>query len=443
MLLMIGKTLLRLYDQLAPLELRQAFLAAIDRSLRRSDPFDQLGHSRLERAPRLEAEHALDLGDVGKAVPDVADAILVHDLGGDVLAQQARQHSGYLRDGDRLSAADIEGIPDALVAIEHHRKGLGDVLNVDEVASLLAILEDQRRLIIEQARNENRRHARIGVAQRLARPIGVEQPKRHGWNFEGASDGQEHLLVIALVHRVDRGWLEGLVLARRQWRQLLVAIDEFPMPVGKLFTRAQPWKHRRAAGLAGVRTFSVDRHRRGDHDPLDRVRLARQRLQHDRCGHDIVARVVDDVGHALTDAHRSGQMSQVGYALDALFEHAFVEKIAFDALCARVEIDRPPVVIEFGVAVNLRRQAVEHRHFVSPRQQGIDQVRTDESRATGYQSMLVHSATPRATSTQSRLRTATSSLPRTLRRCPTAAWAGSRTGRPTLWTTNPSPTNAS
>ena len=101
------------------------------------------------------------------------------------------------------------------------------------------------------------------------------------------------------------------------------------MPVGKLFVRAQLRKHRRAAGLAAVRTLAVDRHRRGDRDPLDSVRLARQHLQHDRCGHDVVARIVDDVGHALADAHRSGQMSQVGYALNAFFEHALVEKIAF------------------------------------------------------------------------------------------------------------------
>src|SRR5260370_26869574 len=114
MLLMIGKTRLRLNDQLVLLELRQAFLAAIDRGLRCGDPFDQLGHPGLERAPRLEAEDTPDLGDVGKAMPDIADAIFVYDLRGDVLAQQARQHTGHLGDGDRLSAADVDGIPDTL-----------------------------------------------------------------------------------------------------------------------------------------------------------------------------------------------------------------------------------------------------------------------------------------------------------------------------------------
>ena len=54
-------------------------------------------------------------------------------------------------------------------------------------------------------------------------------------------------------------------------------------------------------------------------------------------------------------------MRQVGDALDALLEHALVEKIAFDALGARVEIDWPALVIEFRVAMNLRGQAVEHR----------------------------------------------------------------------------------
>jgi hypothetical protein len=213
---------------------------------------------------------------------------------------------------------------------------------------------------------------------------------------QGASDGQEHLLVVALVHRVDRGRLEELVLARRQRRQRFVVVDQLPMPTSKLVVGTQPRKHRRAAELTTVRTLAVDRHRRGDRDPSDRMRLARQHFQHNCGGQDIVARIVDDVGHALADAHGSGQMSQVGDTLNAFLEHALVEKIALDARCARVEIDWPPVVIEFRVAVNLRRQAVEHCHLVPALQQGVDQVRSDESRATGHQNMLSHSAAPSA-----------------------------------------------
>src|SRR5882724_9057050 len=73
-----------LNDQFVLLKFRQAFLAAIDWRLRRGDPVDQLGHPRLERAPGLEAEDAPDLADVGKAVPDVADAIFVQDLRSDI-----------------------------------------------------------------------------------------------------------------------------------------------------------------------------------------------------------------------------------------------------------------------------------------------------------------------------------------------------------------------
>src|SRR4029077_1453133 len=139
------------------------------------------------------------------------------------------------RDRDRPSAADIEGIPDALVAIQHYREGFGYVLDVDEVASLFAILEDKWRLIAEQTRNEDRRHARVGIAERLARPIGVEQSKGHGRNLERTADRQEHLLVVALVHRVDGSRLQQLVLGRRQRLQCLVALDELPTPAGELF----------------------------------------------------------------------------------------------------------------------------------------------------------------------------------------------------------------
>ncbi len=87
-------------------------------------------------------------------------------------------------------------------------------------------------------------------------------------------------------------------------------------------------------------------------------------------------------------------MSEVGYALDAFLEHALVEQIALDALRARVEIDRPTVVIDFGVAMNLRRQVVEHRHLVAARQHGVDQVGTDEAGTASDEDMLAHMVAP-------------------------------------------------
>src|SRR4029077_131905 len=84
-------------------------------------------------------------------------------------------------------------------------------------------------------------------------------------------------------------------------------------------------------------------------------------------------------------------MSKVGYALDAPGENAVVEQVALDALGTRIEVDRPTVVSQLRVAVNLRRQVVEHRHLLAARQHGVDQVRTDEAGAASNEDVLAHS----------------------------------------------------
>src|SRR5262249_37631997 len=82
----------------------------------------------------------------------------------------------------------------------------------------------------------------------------------------------------------------------------------------------------------------------------------------------------------------------MGHALDAAGEQPLVEEVTLDAPGAVVEIDRPALVIELAIAMDLRRQVVEHRHLVAARQQGIDQVRTDEARAAGPRCVLAHGA---------------------------------------------------
>ena len=158
--------------------------------------------------------------------------------------------------------------------------------------------------------------------------------------------------MIALVDGVDRGRLQQLVLGRRQRDERLAALDELPAPLGELLVACAAPARPALRRAVGVGALAVDRHRGGDGDPLDRVapRLgaSRQHLEHDRRGHDVVARVVDDVGHALADADRGRQVGEVGHALDARLEHAVVEQVALDAPRARVEVDRPAVVIELA-----------------------------------------------------------------------------------------------
>ena len=87
-------------------------------------------------------------------------------------------------------------------------------------------------------------------------------------------------------------------------------------------------------------------------------------------------------------------MGQVGDAFDALLKYALGEKVALDAPRSPVEVDRPTLVVEFRVAMNLRRQVVEHRHRVTALQHGVDQMRADETGTAGDEDGFVHSAAP-------------------------------------------------
>src|SRR5690606_11222682 len=112
--------------------------------------------------------------------PDVPDAILVEHLRSDVLLQLPRQRGGDIVDGDGASTPHIARLPHGLVAFEHGGEGFGNVENVDEVALLLAVLEHHWRLVVEQTRDEDRGNAGIGIAERLARAIGIEESQGDG-----------------------------------------------------------------------------------------------------------------------------------------------------------------------------------------------------------------------------------------------------------------------
>src|SRR3546814_7992855 len=76
-----------------------------------------------------------------------------------------------------LTRANIEGFACRLRKLQRIGKGAGDIANMDKVAPLLAVLEDHRRLPVEQPGGEYGEDAGIGIGQRLPRPIDVEQPQ--------------------------------------------------------------------------------------------------------------------------------------------------------------------------------------------------------------------------------------------------------------------------
>ena len=73
--------------------------------------------------------------------------------------------------------ADVEHLARRLRVHQRLAEGARHVADVDEVAPLLAILEDHRPLAVGEPRGEDRQHAGIGVGERLAGTVDVEQPQ--------------------------------------------------------------------------------------------------------------------------------------------------------------------------------------------------------------------------------------------------------------------------
>ncbi len=94
--------------------------------------------------------------------------------------------------------------------------GAHDVVHADEVAHLLAVLEDQGSCVVHQARGEDGGDTGVGVRERLAGAVDVEEAQRRDGQAVGAAVDQAELFLIALGKRVDGIDLGGLGLVGRQ-----------------------------------------------------------------------------------------------------------------------------------------------------------------------------------------------------------------------------------
>jgi len=163
------------------------------------EPGRQFGHAVVQRHLGFIAEDAPGLGYVGEAVADVADPVLADDLGGDVVAaHDARQPRGDGLHRLRTSAADVEHLARGLRRLQREAAAASDVVHADEVALLQSILEDLRCAAIEQARSEDRQHARIRIGKRLSRTVGVEETQGNGGDVVCTTRHEAHPFLVEL-----------------------------------------------------------------------------------------------------------------------------------------------------------------------------------------------------------------------------------------------------
>ena len=99
--------------------------------------------------------------------------------------------------------ADVDDLAVGGTALHREEVGADDVVHADEVALLFAILKDERRLVVDHARGEDGGDTGVGVRERLARAVDIEEAKRGDRQIVVAPEDEAELLLIAFGERVD------------------------------------------------------------------------------------------------------------------------------------------------------------------------------------------------------------------------------------------------
>jgi hypothetical protein len=361
------------------------FLHAILRLLLR-DPFGEFGQSLREIAAGRVAKLVPNFRDVGDTVADVAEAGLARDLGLDRLVHGGGDELGDFVDRAILSAADVENGARGSVVLEGEKERLGDVLHMDEVAALSAVLEDHRGLPVVEPRRKNREDARVGVRERLAGAVDVPEPQRHALHPVGRRKRQGQALLDVLGQRVDGGEGRALPLGRRcryEWTPLLV--ERVPGVTHARPRRTHDVLDDAAVGIP-IEALAVDAHRGGDDDALHGIvdQLLEQHL-----GAVVVHRhVAVDGVHALSHAHFGCEMHDLCDAFQGAEQRGLVPHVADDHLHLGIEVIRRGLL-----AVDLLDQAVQDADAVTAIQAHLRNVTPDEAGSTGNEdNILAHQA---------------------------------------------------
>lgn len=100
---------------------------------------------------------------------------------------------------------DVEATSGGGWRLQSETAGTGDIVDADEVPLLLAVFEDQRRPVVQNAGREIAEDARVGVRQRLVRPVSVEETEGDRRDLVRRADDHTEALLVVLGKSVDGG----------------------------------------------------------------------------------------------------------------------------------------------------------------------------------------------------------------------------------------------
>jgi hypothetical protein len=139
----------------------------------------------------------------------------------------------------------------------------------------------------------------------------------------------------------------------------------------------------RAAVVASVSAFTVDRHRRGHHEFLYLWASLDDLFQQNRGAEIVRANVATDLVHRLAHTNFRRLVVNNIYSFERALDQIGVANVTFQKLGVRIE------VLRTSIAVNLFDDGVQNSDTMTLLDQCIDNMRADEAGASRNQ--YVHS----------------------------------------------------
>ena len=193
-------------------------------------------------------------------MPNVSGPVLSNDMRPDTfLSHDPGQILGNRNDGAADAGADIQNTY-CRNCFERENAGFCNVANVNEVAFLTTIFENQRRAIMQEAGSKNRKYAGIGIGESLAWAIDIEKAQGNRGDIISLRRDHAHALLDILAERVNGIERRDLVFGSRHGREgRAVVILQLPCAAPQLVDRPVCRGHDLAA-FPHRKALTIDAH---------------------------------------------------------------------------------------------------------------------------------------------------------------------------------------
>ena len=286
------------------------------------------------------------------------------------------QTLGHLQHRPWRAAADVHRADDRCVSEQRRHVGVGDVADVHEIATLMTVLGDSRRLAALQRAAEDAGDTCVRGVARHPRPVDVVVAQPAGLDVVFSGEGGGEVLLVQLGRCVDVARLQGGVLGDRlgvEHTGTERASGLEPATV-EIVEEARAGAHDAIDGTP-IPTLAVDHHRRREHDAPGEPALVERREADDPA--DVV---VVDVRSGVAEVHAepdlAGLVAHRSDAVEGSVPCCDVAHVTPDVLGGGIEVAR-------SCAVRGRGEVVEHHDVCAAFDELVDDARPDESGATG------------------------------------------------------------